>query len=237
MTGEERDRLIRWIAGWVGQVEQSLGYPALRRFLSLEPFIQDMRSFLFLAVFLFGAVSGKAETLYAAPNREYSAVVALEDPGIHTLTIKSGEKTLFSTATGYGDYSEVSWSPDSEYLAVVARGTKTTMSLEVYRIDAGKVTPVKLPDFRLNILGRFQKIEGGRYQFDEALEWKKGPALQFVARGSLVDGASNPKDNPDNWYHFNVMIGFSSANARLLVVSPKDPDEQGGEAQPAKSGD
>jgi len=171
-----------------------------------------------------------AETLYAAPNREYSAVVDQNEFHFHTLSIKRGEKTLFSTAAGYGDYTEVSWSPDSEYLAVVARGTKTTMNLEVYRIDADKVTPVKLPDFRLNILGRFQKIEGGRYEFDEALEWKKGPALQFVALGSLVDGASNPKDDPGNWYHFNVMIGFSSAKARLLVVSPKDPE-------PAKAGD
>jgi hypothetical protein len=199
--------------------------------------MQDMRSLLFLAVFLFIAVSGKAETVLVAPNREYSAVVGQDESRVHTLSIKRGEKTILSTAAGYGDYTEVSWSPDSQYLAVVARGTKTTMNLEVYRIKADKVTPVELPDFRLNILGRFQKIEGGRYQFDESLDWKKGPALQFVTRGSLEEGASNPKDDPGNWYHFNVMIGFSSAKARLLVVSPKDPDEQGGVAKPAKAGD
>ena len=205
-----------------------------RRF---EPHMLDMRLLLVLALFFFSTVSGKAETLFAAPNREYSAVVGQNEFRVHTLSIKRGEKELFSTATGYGDYTEVSWSPDSEYLAVVARGTKTTMNLEVYRIEADKVIPVELPDFRLNILGRFQKIEGGRYQFDESLDWKKGPALQFVTRGSLVEGASNPKDDPGNWYHFNVMIGFSSTKARLLYVSPKDPDQQPGVAKPAKAGD
>jgi len=199
--------------------------------------MQDMRSLLVLAVFLFSAVWGKAETLFAAPNREYSVVVDQNEFHVHTLTIKRGEKTIFSTATGYGDYSEVSWSPNSDYVAVVARGTKTTMNLEVYRIEGDKVTAVELPDFRLNILGRFQKIEGGRYQFDEALDWKKGPALQFVARGSLVDGASNPGDDPSNWYQFKVMIGFSTAKARLLVVEPKEQDEQGGVVKPAKAGE
>ncbi|RYD83367.1 MAG: hypothetical protein EOP84_07965 [Verrucomicrobiaceae bacterium] len=196
-----------------------------------------MRSLLFFAVLLFITVSGEAETVLVAPNREYSAVVGQNESRIHTLSIKRGEKTILSTATGYGDYAEVLWSPDSEYLAVVARGTKTTMNLEVYRINADKATPIELPDFRLNILGRFQKIEGGRYQFDESLDWKKGPALQLITRGSLVDGVSNPEDDSGNWYHFNVMIGFSSTKARLLVVSPKDPDEQGGVVKPTKGGD
>ncbi|HEY1120794.1 MAG TPA: hypothetical protein VGE67_04305 [Haloferula sp.] len=200
-------------------------------------FMQTMRSLLLLAAVLFSAVSGKAETLFAAPNGEYSAVVGKDESRVHTLSIKHGEKTILSTAAGYGDYTEVSWSPDSGYLAVVARGTKTTMNLEVYRVEADKAIPVELPDFRLNILGRFQKIEGGRYQFDESLDWKKGPALQFVARGSLVDGVIDPEGDPGNWYHFNVMIGFSSAKARLLFVSPKDPGEQGGVAKPAKAAD
>ncbi|MBB5353359.1 hypothetical protein HNR46_003616 [Haloferula luteola] len=110
------------------------------------------------------------------------------------------------------------------------------MNLAIYRLDADSVRPVPLPDFRLNILGRFNKIEGGRYHFDEDLSWKKGPAIQFVARGSLVDGASNPDDHPGNWYRFKVMIGFTSDRARLLVVTPEEQeeqDEQVGAGQPA----
>ena len=85
-----------------------------------------MRSLPLLAVFLFSAVSSKADTLFAAPNREYSAVVGKDELQGQMLSIKRGEKTILSTSAGYGGYTEVSWSPDSEYLAVVARGTKTT---------------------------------------------------------------------------------------------------------------
>ena len=172
-----------------------------------------------------------AQSNFPSPNGTYDVKVEKDEFSVRNLTIMRGDKQLFSTSSGYGGYAEVSWSPDSRYLAVVEHGTKTTMNLAVYKLEADSVRPVTLPDFRLNILGRFKKIEGGRYQFDEALSWKKGSALQFVALGSLVDGASNPDDHPDNWYRFKVMIGFTSDRPRLLVVTPTKQDEQDGASQ------
>lgn len=174
-----------------------------------------------------------AESSFPSPDGTYDVKIEEDEFRVRNLTVVRGDKQLFSTSSGYGGYTAVSWSPDSRYLAVVEHGTKTTMNLAVYRLDADSVRSVTLPDFRLNILGRFNKIEGGRYQFDEALSWKKGPALQFVALGSLVDGASNPDDHPDNWYRFKVMIGFTSDRASLLVVTPAKQDEQAGTGQPA----
>lgn len=161
-----------------------------------------------------------ADTKKNSPDGRYTVSLLKDEHNETHLKIMQGDKLLLSTGSGYGGFTEVSWSADSKYLAVVERGTQTTMNLAVYYFDDKGVKLIDLPDFRLNILGRFQKIEGGRYQFDENLSWKKGPALQLVARGSLVDGASNPQDQPDNWYRFDVMIGFTTDEARLLVVSP-----------------
>lgn len=181
-----------------------------------------MRFTFAIALFLLSPIPVWAESVFVSPDGTYSASVDQDEFRVRTLTVKRGEKLLFSTASGYGGYTTVSWSPDSRYLAIVEHGTKTTMTLAVYLVDAEGVRSLDLPDFRLNILGRFQKVVGGRYQFDEELSWEKGSLLQFVTRGSLVDGASNPKDHPDHWYHFKVTIGFDSDQARLLVVDPID---------------
>ncbi len=99
------------------------------------------------------------------------------------------------------------------------------MTLAAYRIEPHEVKPILLPDYRLNILGRYLRVDGGRYRFDEDLKWQKDNSLEFVTRGSLVDGASNPQDYPDNWFSFVVGIEFLSNRAHLRYVTQKGSEQ------------
>ena len=154
-----------------------------------------------------------------SPNGSYSTVTTIGESDVRSLVIKRGDKIIFRAESGYGGFDDKQWSPDSKYLAVVDHGIKTMMILDVYHIEGDKVTKVDLPDYRLNILGRHKLIEGGRYWFDKALKWKTPSKLYFKSTGSLKDGASNPKDEPDNWYSFDVELSLRDSRARLSSVS------------------
>jgi hypothetical protein len=174
----------------------------------------------------------RADSSFPSPDGSYDVKITEDEFRVRNLTIMHGDKRLFGTTSGYGGYTAVSWSPDSKYLAVVEHGTKTTMTLSVYVIGPHEVKPIVLPDYRLNILGRYHRVEGGRYRFDEDLKWLNGHSLEFVTRGSLVDGSSNPSDHPDNWFSCVVGIEFISDRAHLRAVTQKE-DEQAGAGQPA----
>lgn len=154
-----------------------------------------------------------------SPNGSYSAATKLDELKITSLVVKREDRTVFQLASGWGGFHAIQWSPDSKYLAVVDHGIKTMMILAVYRIEGDNVTKVDLPDYRLNILGRYKLVEGGRYWFDKSLTWKNASELSFKTTGSLKDGASNPSDDPDNWYSFGVVLSFENSRAKLLSVS------------------
>ena len=119
-------------------------------------------------------------------------------------------------------YQEVSWSPDSKHLVVIGRGTKTTAHLKIYEFSEDTVTRLVTPAFRLNLLGRHKLVEGGRYNFVKNIQWVKG-GIQVAAFGSLVDGASNPKDDRKNWYFYDVMIEVDGRRAELKRVKKSAP--------------
>jgi len=176
-------------------------------------------------VFLLVTQSSPGEPATQSPDGKYTTVQKKGEFDYRWLEIKRGGKSLFQAQAGYGRFTAVSWSPDSRYLAVVEHGTKTTMNLSVYFFDGDQVTVIDLPEFRLNILGRHQLIEGGRHQFDKNLRWKEEGNLHFMTSGSLRDGASNPIDEPENWYHFEVGIKFTRDQGRLTLVQPSVVNE------------
>jgi|TARA_B110000914_G_C15499834_1_gene465203 hypothetical protein len=177
-------------------------------------------------VLLLVAQSSPGKSATQSPNGKYSAVQKKGELEYRWLEIKRDGKSLFQAQSGYGGYTVMSWAPDSRYLAVVEHGTKTTMSLSVYFIDGDEVTAVGLPDFRLNILGRHRLIKGGRYQFDNSLCWKEGGGLHFMTSGSLREGVSNPTDEPENWYHYEVGIKFTRDRGTLAIVQPSVANEK-----------
>jgi len=183
---------------------------------------QKMRILAPVFLLLLSATMTLANSSFPSPDGAYDVKITEDEFRVRILTIMHGDKQLFSTSSGYGGYTAISWSPDSRYLAVVEHGTKTTMTLAAYLIEPGGVKRITLPDYRLNILGRYQKVDGGRYRFDEDLRWRRGDFLEFVTRGSLVDGASNPQDHPDNWFSFVVGIEFWADCAHLRSVTPKN---------------
>jgi len=189
-----------------------------------------MKWMAFGVFWLFAAsMNCQADEPLESPDGRFRVVFDKTELGDQSLTILQEDETIYFSSTGYGTYAEATWSPDSNYLSVAGRGTKTTTLLEVFYLQPlinGKmvVVPVVLPDYRLNILGRYEKIEGGRYRFDESLGWEKGPAIQFVTSGSLEDGTSNPDDHPENWYRYKIMISFLRERAELIDVSDLKQD-------------
>ena len=174
-----------------------------------------------IIVFLtsFSLIAGAADS----PNKEYSTEIKTDEFNTKSLVINYNNKEIFYIGSGYGGFKEVVWSSDSRYLAVVDHGIKTMMLLDVYELSNGKVSKLDLPDYRLNILGRSDQFEGGRYWFDKGLRWK-GTVLTFETSGSLKDGVSNPNDDPDNWYKYSVSISFGGKNtaAQPRLVNMKD---------------
>ncbi|NWK57785.1 hypothetical protein HW115_19355 [Verrucomicrobiaceae bacterium N1E253] len=161
-----------------------------------------------------------------SPNGLYSTTTTVGEFNVRSMVLKKGSKIIFSVGSGYGGFQDIQWSPDSKYLAVVDHGIKTMMILDVYRVDGESVTKVDLPDYRLNILGRYQLFEGGRYWFDKTLKWEAPSKLLFETTGSLKDGSSNPTDDPDNWYSFEVGISFNDLRAVLLSVKKTKQAQQ-----------
>lgn len=123
----------------------------------------------------------------------------------------------FSNGVGRPKFLETAWSPDSTFLAVIVHGTQTTYSVEIYRFDSAAVTQMTLPDYRLNLLGRHELVEGGRYSFARGLSWK-GPTLSFTSEGNLTKGASNPQDQPDDWYHYQISLKLGNQGVHLTKV-------------------
>ncbi|MBK1791007.1 hypothetical protein [Persicirhabdus sediminis] len=173
-----------------------------------------------LFVILLSAPTSHSQTL--SPNKsfavEYRKAGASESDVDFIRT--SDKKVLyqaFSSGVGGQGYEEIVWSPDSRYLAVTTRGTKTTVSLEIYRFEAGGVTQVKIPDYRLNLLGRHNLVSGGRYSFARQITWT-GSTLTFSSEGSLLDGVSNPRDSPENWYRYQIKLDIYGGSAELSKV-------------------
>lgn len=61
---------------------------------------------------------------------------------------KSGKTLFYGFSSSYEERSfrEISWSPDSRFLALVSRGTKTASGIEILRFAGDSVTEVKIPD-------------------------------------------------------------------------------------------
>jgi hypothetical protein len=147
---------------------------------------------------------------------------------------KTGKILADAFSNGYDEatYLETAWSPDSRYLAVVERGTRTTAEVSVFVFSGDSVEEVRLPDYRLNLLGRRNLVDGGRYHWVSKLRWEQ-TTLRFYCTGQWVDGSGDPEIEPDNWYHFDVALAFGGAGSspypRLAAVTATTPQKLEGE--------
>lgn len=173
------------------------------------------------------APCGAAFAQLTSPDGQY--VIEYVDARPHESNVrlkhaKTGKilKHAFSNGAGESAYLETAWSPDSRYLAVVERGTRTTAELAVFAFAVDSVEELRLPDYRLNLLGRRLRVEGGRSHWVSRLRWN-GSVLTFDCKGQWADGPADPEINPDNWYHFEVALALGeagrSANPRLVSVA------------------
>ena len=147
---------------------------------------------------------------------------------------KTGKILAQAFSNGYDEssYLETAWSPDSRYLAVVERGTRTTADVSVFAFSGDSVEVMRLPDYRLNLLGHRKLVDGGRYHWVSKLRWEK-TTLTFYCTGQWVDGSGDPEIAPDNWYHFDVSLAFGGAGStpdpRLAAVAVSKPTKPKGE--------
>ena len=137
---------------------------------------------------------------------------------------KTGKVLGVAFSNGYdsSSYLETAWSPDSRYLAVVERGTRTSAEIAVFAFSGDSVEQIRLPDYRLNLLGRRQLLDGGRYHWVSKLRWD-ATTITFYCTGQWIDGSGDPAIDPPNWYHFDVLLAFggpgSAPNPRLKAMT------------------
>lgn len=181
---------------------------------------------LFIAVLVI-ATCGAACGELKSPDEQYEIEYFKALPHESNVRLKNAKtgKVLgyaFSNCYGNSSYLEAAWSSDSAYLAVVQRGTRTTAEVSVFAFSGDSAEKVRLPDYRLNLLGRRNLVDGGRYHWVSKLRWDRS-TLTFYCTGQWVDGSGDPQIDPDNWYHFDVSLAFGRAGStpdpRLAAVA------------------
>jgi WD40 repeat protein len=186
---------------------------------------------IIIAIATCRAVCGELKSPDGQYEIEY--IKALEgDSNVMLKNAKTGKILGYAFSNGYGhsSYVETVWSPDSRYLAVVERGTRTTAEISLFSFVGDTVKEVRLPDYALNILGRKKLVTGGRYHMVSNLRWDK-TTITFYCRGQWVDGSGDPAIDPENWYHFDVTLKLggpgSAPQPRLIAVAEVDPKKKG----------
>jgi dipeptidyl aminopeptidase/acylaminoacyl peptidase len=172
---------------------------------------------------LLAVAAGSALAQHSSPDGRYVIEYFGTQPHEANVRFKDAEtgKILYTgTSSGYEseEYHELKWSSDSRYLAVVARGAKTTSDIELYRFDKDLVQQVPIPDYRLNLLGRRNLVTGGRHHWVSDLRWDT-TRITFHCFGQWIDGSGDPAIDPDNWYHFDVSIDLLTAKPTLAAVT------------------
>ena len=124
---------------------------------------------------------------------------------------------------------KVAWSPDSRFLAVLSRGTKTTYEVAVYHAVADSVVLVSLPDYRRLLFARLGIATGGRHLLLSEPAWLDH-TLRVHVSGNISDTASNPTDFPDDWYECTIVFRVEPAkkpSVQEIIVhkSPKRPNQ------------
>lgn len=154
--------------------------------------------------------------------------------------VKTGKVLGYTISYGYSPnyFLETAWSPDSRYLAVISRGTRTTADISVFSFVGGTVEEVSLPDYRLNLLGRKGLVTGGYFHWASNLRWDKN-TITFHCNGEWEVGSGDPTVNPENWYDFDVSLrlgGLGSApQSRLVSVEKAQPKKKSGQSDADKS--
>ncbi len=114
----------------------------------------------------------------------------------------------------YSDW-KVAWSLDSRYFAFVSRGTKESRAVDIYSCDSTNITLLEIPDLMQAVSQREPSAIEGRYFFLESASWR-GQDLSIQILGSKNGDASNPEDQPDNWYVATVVIHVESPKQVLI---------------------
>jgi len=114
----------------------------------------------------------------------------------------------FSSSHEEKTFQEMAWSPDSKYLAVISRGTKTSSHIRVFSFVDDKVEEVAMPSPKLG-----NEKSSGRYFFVKHLKWKD-TKLNYYCFGNKADGAGDSDLVPNNWYHYDVTVQLSSAGKK-----------------------
>lgn len=190
-----------------------------------------------IAIAILVSVVSAGDARIASPDGRYEVEYFEGLPGESNVKFKdarTGQVLRYGFTSGYEEkkFRAVSWSPDSRFLALVSRGTKTTSDIEILRFDGESISEVMIPDYRLNILGRKHLITGGRHHWVSEVQWSSS-TVTFRCRGQWVDGSGDPQIDPSNWYHFAVTLEVSHAvspnRAKLIAVSPLPPAKTLGE--------
>lgn len=188
---------------------------------------------LTIVAFLFAICCAAGEEL-KSPDGQYEIEYDSSDPGKSGVRFKNAKtgkvlRDSFVNIPNHTFFHEIAWSQDSRYLAVIEGKTESMMEVAVFAFSPDSVEEVRLPDYRLNLLGRRLLVEGGRYHSVGELRWDER-FLIFRCKGQWSDGPSDPNIDRDNWYHFEVSLAFvgrvGPAVPRLAAVAALEPEKE-----------
>ena len=130
-------------------------------------------------------------------------------------------------ASGYATYKGAAWPvntvalwrPDSAFVAVKTRGTKTSTSVLLFRVSADKAETVPMPDLWQAIRGRMGLTDGGRCNFEAPLRWTKAGELVVEVTGNTMN--SGTEDSPETWFRYRVAVDPRTAQVDKVVELKK----------------
>ncbi len=126
-------------------------------------------------------------------------------------------------ASGYANYqgaiqrvnTVALWRPDSAFVAVKTRGTKTSTSVLLFRVSADKAEMIQMPDLWQAIRGRMGLTDAGRFHFEAPLRWTNAGELVVEVTGNTMN--SGTEDSPETWFHYRVVVDPRTAQVSKVV--------------------
>ncbi len=186
--------------------------------------------FLILAITLSTLCQAEVDKL-TSPNGQYKIeyIDALpHETNVELKNAKTGK--VLDSAISYGydpeNYREIAWSPNSRYLAVITRGTRTSIQVQVFSFVDDKVDEITMPIYRVGD----GSWKGGRSSFNKHIKWD-GTTLTFYCYGDKFEGAGNLDLIPEDWYHYDITMRFGelgkAADPKVISIVATKPKWQG----------
>ena len=188
-----------------------------------EPRSRMQRSKPGQALLLLGSESpdGRFEVYAVESGTENPARLELRDKSTGTAVFDLGSSRWMDAPSGHTlpSNTEISWSPDSCFMAVKMRDSKNSSSVSFYKLADGTVTKVPPPQFLDAIREELNFEFSGRFYFETPVKWESPEQVLMNVKGNTVNSLDL---NGEYDFEYNVRAVVGSGEI-LQVQELKRP--------------